>query len=263
MPRFFLNTNNAPGITGDGHALAFAAGAALQDMEFVQFYPTALGRHGSRILLYEHLLVQPGVFLRNDKGEDILEKAGGISARQITRDQLAQLIMMQILSDPENGGGIFMDLSGLDLSTARELSALLPAAWEKGDRVFKVTPTAHFCMGGIVVDENSQTGCPGLFAAGEVTAGAHGANRLGGNALAEVFAAGAHTGQAAAGFAGGQSQNSVPGSQIRQTEDAIKQMMNEKGMPVKDAVSKLKQNHVAECRYYQRERQSSKGTGHH
>lgn len=91
----FLNTNNAPGITGDGQALAMKAGVSLQDMEFVQFYPTAEGKHGSRILLYERILVQNGTVLKNSRNQDILA-AGGYSAKSITRDRLAQIIMKEI-----------------------------------------------------------------------------------------------------------------------------------------------------------------------
>ncbi len=192
----FLNTNNAPGITGDGQALACEAGAVLQDMEFVQFYPTALGKRGSRILLYERILEQEGVVLRNSIGEDILVK--NHASADISRDQLARLIMREILEDPERRGTIIMDLGGLSKNMADSLSMLLPAQWFKGTRQFQVTPTTHFCMGGVVVDNHGETSCPGLFAAGEVTAGAHGANRLGGNALAEVIAMGALVGKAAA-----------------------------------------------------------------
>jgi len=192
----FLNTNNAPGITGDGQALACEAGAVLQDMEFVQFYPTALGKRGSRILLYERILEQDGVVLRNSIGEDILVK--NHASADISRDQLARLIMREILEDPERRGTIIMDLGGLSKNMADSLSMLLPAQWFKGTRQFQVTPTTHFCMGGVVVDNHGETSCPGLFAAGEVTAGAHGANRLGGNALAEVIAMGALVGKAAA-----------------------------------------------------------------
>lgn len=194
----YLNTNNAPGITGDGQALAADIGLALQDMEFVQYYPTTLGKRGSRILLYERLLAQDGVVLKNSRGEDILKKNGHDMSGDITRDQLAQVIMKEILEDPDQGNFVDMDLSSLSPETAEVLSALLPAQWAKGDRVFQVTPTTHFCMGGVVVDKVGETSCKGLFAAGEVTAGAHGANRLGGNALAEVIAMGSLVGKAAA-----------------------------------------------------------------
>ncbi len=60
-----MNTNNVPGITGDGHALAYVLGIPLKDMEFVQPYPTAVGKRGSRVILYEKMLAQPGVLMRN------------------------------------------------------------------------------------------------------------------------------------------------------------------------------------------------------
>ncbi|MCK5686871.1 FAD-binding protein, partial [bacterium] len=109
----FLNTNNAPGITGDGQALACEAGANLKDMEFVQFYPTALGKHGSRLLLYERLLGQEGVLLKNSMGEDILAKNGYNTSVDITRDQLAQLIMKEIMEDPNSNGTVVMDMEKL------------------------------------------------------------------------------------------------------------------------------------------------------
>jgi len=197
----YQNTNNAPGITGDGLALALKAGVSLQDMEFVQFYPTACGKRGSRLLLYEQILTQDGAKLKNSGGEDILA-VNGYWAASITRDELAQVIMKEILDDPRHKSTVDMDLSGLSEEAARSVSMLLPTSWSKGERVFAVAPTTHFCMGGIVTDADGRTSCPGLFAAGEAVAGAHGANRLGGNALAEVFAMGGVVGKTASGSIG-------------------------------------------------------------
>jgi len=194
----FLNTNNAPGITGDGQALALKAGVSLQDMEFVQFYPTAYGKRGSRILLYEQILAQDGAVLKNSRGHDILA-ANGHSPTSITRDELAQVIMKEILAESEQRGGVYMDLTELSDNAAQSVSMHLPAGWFKGGKVFEVVPTAHFCMGGIVTDADGRTSCPGLFVAGEAAAGSHGANRLAGNALAEIIAMGSITGRNAAG----------------------------------------------------------------
>ena len=80
-----------------------------------------------------------------------------------------------------------MDMAALSEETARQMSPILPSKWWKGQKAFKVTPTAHFCMGGIVTDQCGETPLKGLFAVGEATAGVHGANRLGGNALAEIL----------------------------------------------------------------------------
>ncbi len=188
----FRNTNNVPGITGDGHALCYDIGVPLQDMEFVQFYPTARGKHGSRLLLNEKLLAQPGVALKNRNQEDILKKRGITDFLTVTRDQLAQVMMQEVRE-----GVVVMDLEALSDEKAALLAPILPALWWKGQKIFPVLPTAHFCMGGVITDTTGKTGVRGLFAVGEVTAGAHGANRLGGNALAEIFTMGAVVGEAA------------------------------------------------------------------
>ena len=198
--QIYLNTNNAAGITGDGLALAFDTGVALKDMEFVQFYPTAMGKRGSRLLLYEKLLVQKGVILKNSDGEDILRKNGS-DPTSITRDQLAQLIIKEIKDSPKGKQRIIMDLESLSEQTAKELTKLLPPSWWKGEKTYEVVPTTHFCMGGIETDKWGATSLSGLFAVGEVTAGAHGANRLAGNALAEVFSMGSLVGEKAADLA--------------------------------------------------------------
>ncbi len=195
--QIYLNTNNAAGITGDGLALAYDAGVALKDMEFVQFYPTARGKQGSRLLLYEKMLVQKGVVLKNSDGEDILRKNDKDPAA-ITRDQLAQLIIKEIKEGPEGKKKIIMDLEPLSEQTAKELTQLLPSSWWKGEKSYEVVPTAHFCMGGIETDKWGATSLSGLFAVGEATAGAHGANRLAGNALAEIFSMGSLAGEKAA-----------------------------------------------------------------
>jgi fumarate reductase (CoM/CoB) subunit A len=194
----YLNTNNAPGTTGDGQALACRAHVPLKDMEFVQFYPTCLGKQGTRLLLYEKLLEQDTVVLRNSKGQDILKKNHCPPPGQMTRDHLARVIMKEILEDSEQKGSLDLDLGNLPKETAKTLSMILPSRFSTGKTIFQVVPTTHFCMGGVMVDPHGQTACPGLFAAGEVTAGAHGANRLGGNALAEVIAMGGRVGRAAA-----------------------------------------------------------------
>jgi succinate dehydrogenase/fumarate reductase flavoprotein subunit len=94
-----------------------------------------------------------------------------------------------------------MDLESLSEQTAKELIQLLPPSWWKGEKTFEVVPTTHFCMGGIETDKWGATSLSGLFAVGEVTAGAHGANRLAGNALTEVFSMGSLVGEKAADLA--------------------------------------------------------------
>jgi len=193
--QIFLNTNNVPGITGDGQALCYDLGVPLKDMEFIQFYPTATGKRGNRVLLYERFLALPEVVLRNRDGADILERHGFSDPMGLTRDQLAQLIMKEITDGGTLNNGVFMDLEALPEDRARQMTQLLPSRWWKGQKTYEVTPTAHFCMGGIVTDQSGETSVRGLFAVGEATAGVHGANRLGGNALIEIFTMGSLVGK--------------------------------------------------------------------
>ncbi len=194
----YLHTNNAAGVTGDGQALAFELGVPLRDMEFVQFYPTALGDLGNRILLYEGFVFGAGGVLRNAQGDDIIVKHGLSDTMVMTRDRLSRAIMHEILEGRDVAGGVVMDLSAISEEKLARLQHLLPAVSSPDKRQYIVCPTAHFCMGGIVINRNAETVVPGLFGAGEVCAGVHGANRLGGNALIEVFAMGEIAGKNAA-----------------------------------------------------------------
>jgi len=194
--RLFQFTNNARGITGDGLGLAFDVGVALRDMEFVQFYPTAVGTSGNRMLLYEAIVSRFGAVLRNKLGDDIVEKHHLRDLRAMTRDRMSRAIMQEIAEGRDVDGGVVLDLNPVD--DLSRMAPLLPGGWTKDRREIVVSPTTHFCMGGIVVDEQTETVLPGLFAAGEVCGGVHGANRLGGNALAEVFAFGGVAGRNAA-----------------------------------------------------------------
>ncbi|MGD9077447.1 MAG: FAD-binding protein, partial [Desulfobacteraceae bacterium] len=106
----YLHTNNAPGITGDGQALAYELGLPIKDMEFVQFYPTATGKLGRSILLYEVFVLGAGAKLKNAKGEDIIEKHGLSDPMVLTRDRLARAIMGEIAKGLDVEGGVIMDL---------------------------------------------------------------------------------------------------------------------------------------------------------
>ena len=182
----YQKTNNAVGITGDGHILAFDLGVGLKDMEFVQFYPSSLGKSGGRTILYEAVVVSLGARFKNAQGEDILEKYGMTERIQMTRDRVARAVMEEIIAGRDVDGGVILDLSLVDPKS--RLKSFLPESWTEDQTELIVSPTTHFCMGGIVVNDRLETSVSGLYAAGEICAGVHGANRLGGNALAEVFA---------------------------------------------------------------------------
>jgi len=194
----YLHNNNAAGITGDGHALAFELGVPLKDMEFIQFYPTALGALGSTLFLYEAFVFQAGAILRNALGDDIIAKYGLNDPMAMTRDRLTRAVMQEILEGRGIAGGVIVDLSTVPEGELTALGHLIPGASTPSEGKLIVSPTAHFCMGGIGIDGTAETTVPGLFAAGEVCAGVHGANRLAGNALSEVFAMGGVAGERAA-----------------------------------------------------------------
>jgi len=197
--RVYLRTNNAVGTTGDGYALAYEVGVTLRDMEFVQFYPTAWSADGGKMCFYEGLLPL-GATIRNALGEDILARYGLGDFGMVTRDRLARTIMTEIIEGRGIDGCVLFDLS----TVPEERAPALPAVRRMSqsvmlDRVL-VAPTVHFFMGGIRIAADSGTGVPGLFAAGEVCGGVHGANRLGGNAISETLVFGTIAGEHAAAF---------------------------------------------------------------
>jgi succinate dehydrogenase/fumarate reductase flavoprotein subunit len=226
--RAYLHNNNAAGITGDGHALAFELGVPLKDMEFIQFYPTASGALGTRLFLYEAFIFQAGAVLRNALGDDIIAKYGLNDPMAMTRDRLTRAVMREILEGRGVTGGVIVDLSTVPEEELAALRHLLPAE-STLERDVIVSPTAHFCMGGISIDESAETTVPGLFAAGEVCAGVHGANRLGGNALSEVFAMGGIAGMRAAQRAQESSQPAFPEKMVLAERDRLDSFLSSGG----------------------------------
>ena len=236
----YLNTNNAPGITGDGQALSYALGVPLKDMEFVQFYPTALGRRGSRLFLNEKLLAQAGVILENARGEDIFKRAGHPSPMAVNRDKLARLVFREIREAGADCKHAIMNLNGLSSESAAELSQLLPSSYRQGKRRYHVVPTTHYCMGGIVTDDYCRTSIKGLFAVGEAATGCHGANRLGGNSLAEVFAMGSLAGETATIEASRIVNSDSVRRKAVDEKHRLENMFSEKGDPPKQLIYALK-----------------------
>jgi succinate dehydrogenase/fumarate reductase flavoprotein subunit len=217
----YPRTSNAPGITGDGLALAFDLGVPLLDLEFVQFYPTGTGKHGNRMLFYEQLVFHAGARLKNAKGEDIITKHKLDDPMAITRDRLAQAMAFEIFTGLDVDGGVVLDLSPVTDDDLKRLSGLIPLKWTTGKKAITVAPTTHFCMGGVMMNGQAETTQPGLFAAGEVCAGVHGANRLAGNALAEVFAMGGIAGRNAAKRAREIDMPKIPPSLLKEESDRL------------------------------------------
>ncbi len=201
----YLRHDNPRRMLGDGWILAIEAGALLQDMEFVQFYPVCLAEPGYAPLVIPPMLADNGRLV-NESGEDILKKYG-IDERPAAakaRDSLSQALFQEIY---RNSQGIFLDIR--DVTDEQWHSdpfsaSLRPIFGDRhggGSRPLCVAPAAHHTMGGIRIDGRGATSVPGLFAAGEVTGGLHGANRMGGNALSETVVFGARAGNSAADWA--------------------------------------------------------------
>lgn len=234
-------TSNSWEYTGDGHSLAYHAGAELIDMEFVQFHPTGMVWPPSvkGILVTEGVRGEGGI-LTNSEGDrfmfnDIPELYANTTAESpeegwlytqgdrearrppelLTRDHVARCIVREVQEGRGSPhGGVFLDIAWIKekLPNAEEhIRRKLPSMYHQFKELadiditqepMEVGPTTHYIMGGIRVDADSQMTCvPGLFAAGECAAGLHGANRLGGNSLSDLLVFGKRAGEYAAQFA--------------------------------------------------------------
>ncbi|HXW89406.1 MAG TPA: fumarate reductase/succinate dehydrogenase flavoprotein subunit [Terriglobales bacterium] len=239
--RAYQITSNSWEYTGDGHSLAYHVGAALMDMEFVQFHPTGMIWPPSvrGILVTEGVRGEGGV-LRNRNRERFMFKdipslyasqtatseeegwrytQGDKDAKRppelLTRDHVARCIRQEVREGRGSPhGGVFLDIAWIreKLPNATEhIKKKLPSMYHQFKQLadiditqeaMEVGPTTHYVMGGVRVDADSQmSDVPGLFAAGECAAGLHGANRLGGNSLSDLLVFGQRAGEYAATYA--------------------------------------------------------------
>ncbi|MCX8181857.1 MAG: FAD-dependent oxidoreductase [Candidatus Methanomethyliaceae archaeon] len=189
------------GSSGYGVSLGFRAGAELVDMEFVQFYPTMVAEEGLPKLFVDYApLLKYGADIIDGDGRSIFKKHGIVEPHKLTRDQFS-IIMAKEMS---SGGAVFLDCTSIkdeDLASNLTLSSAIGDLESKNvpvrSRRVKVAPYAHFFMGGLRTDANGATNIQGLFAAGEAMGGVHGANRIGGNALAACLVFGFRAGMLA------------------------------------------------------------------
>ncbi len=186
----WARTTNPPGATGKGLALAYAAGAALADLELVQFHPTALAGTSEDGFLITEAMRGEGALLLDAGGERFVNELA-------PRDVVALAVQARL---SETGGGpVSLDLRGVDMAGFPNVAAALRRAGldPAGDLV-PVAPAAHYVMGGIATDLDGRSSLPGLLAVGECACtGLHGANRLASNSLSECFVFGARAARAA------------------------------------------------------------------
>ncbi|MDQ2898780.1 MAG: fumarate reductase/succinate dehydrogenase flavoprotein subunit [Acidobacteriota bacterium] len=252
--RAYKITSNSWEYTGDGHALAYEAGAALMDMEFVQFHPTGMVWPPSvrGILVTEGVRGEGGT-LRNKEGrrfmfDDIPANyksstadneeegwrytQGDKNARRppelLTRDHVARCIVREVREGRGSPhGGVFLDIAWIKEKiprAAEHIKKKLPSMYHQFKQLadiditqvpMEVGPTTHYMMGGVCVDSDTQmSDVPGLFAAGECAAGLHGANRLGGNSLSDLLVFGKRAGEYAAQFAKDHGAGHVNSEQV-------------------------------------------------
>ena len=198
--RLYRETTNPEIATADGHAFSFRAGAALRDMEFVQFHPTVLYIAGSSRHLISEAVRGEGAFLRNSTGyrfmsdyDDAMELA--------PRDVVSRAITEQM--ENTRHPCVYLDLTHLDEELIGDrFPHIAKVCAEFGLDIARdlipVRPGAHYMVGGLAVDSHGKTTLPGLWAAGEATSsGLHGANRLGSNSLLEGLFLGSRSGAGA------------------------------------------------------------------
>ena len=253
----FKITSNSWEGTGDGHALALKAGAALIDMEFLQFHPTGMVWPPSvRGLLVTESVRGDGGVLRNNKGERFMfnyipdvfkDKYADNEAEAdrwytdqannrrppelLPRDEVARAINSEVKAGRgSEHGGVFLDVS--TRLSPEEIKRRLPSMWHQfyelagvdiTKEAMEVGPTCHYVMGGVHVDPDTTAayGVPGLYAAGEVAGGMHGSNRLGGNSLSDLLVFGRRAGIGASDYVKKSGANPVSEQSIKAAAEKI------------------------------------------
>jgi succinate dehydrogenase/fumarate reductase flavoprotein subunit len=201
----YARTDNAPGATGDGYALAIEGGLEVVDMEFVQFYPLVYAGSGHASIVIPPAYADLGDII-NCHGEDIKEKYQLFQKpiASVSRDRLSQAVFREVSLGNGVDGALLLDLRKADwhqLPYSDHFKALFRKKIPFESQPIKITPACHHTMGGVQVNSECQTKLKGLFAAGEVVGGIHGANRMGGNALSEGLVFGQIAGKQASHYA--------------------------------------------------------------
>jgi len=215
--------------SADGIALAYRAGLPLRDMEMVQFHPTGLLIPGSLMTgaLLEEGLRGAGGQLRNGLGERFMARYDAARLERSTRDLVSRASFLEVVEGRGTpNGGVWIDVSHLGVDVVeRNFRGMVKRCRDFGRDLARgpveVGPTAHFMMGGVVIDTACRTAIEGLFAAGEDTGGVHGANRLGGNGVAESTVFGGIAGDMIAAFVERRPRPRVDTGALKPTLEAL------------------------------------------
>jgi succinate dehydrogenase flavoprotein subunit len=255
-PRMY--TFSAPSLekTGDGYAMAYRAGGDLIDMEMMQFHPTGLLAGASRLsgMVLEEGLRGAGAHLRNAQGERFMVRYDPERMERATRDVVSRASYCEIMAGRGTpAGGVLLDASHLGADFVLEhfpgmARRCAEVGYDLAHGPVEVTPTAHFHMGGVRIDPHCRTAMAGLLVAGEDAGGVHGANRLGGNGVAESCVFGMRAGLTAADLCA-----SLPDAapDVREAEDAqrtatgpLERARDENPFAIREALERVMWEHV-------------------
>jgi succinate dehydrogenase / fumarate reductase flavoprotein subunit/fumarate reductase flavoprotein subunit len=208
--------------TGDGVAMCWRAGLPVRDMEMMQFHPTGLLAGAARMTgaVLEEGLRGAGAYLLNALGERYMERYDPVKMERATRDVVARAGYTEIMSGRGTpDGGVLIDISHLgQAEVERRFAGMVARTRQIGQDLatgpVEVSPTAHFHMGGVIIDRDCRTEVEGLLVAGEDAGGVHGANRLGGNGVAESTVFGARAGDTAAAIVRERALREPDGGQV-------------------------------------------------
>ncbi len=245
--QLFPVTSNTSQKNGDGFAIAFKAGADLVDMEQIQFHPTGMVTPKSKkgILVTEAVRAEGGKLINKD-GERFMSKYAPEKMELATRDVVARSIYREIIEGrgTENGG-VYLDISHLDDDYIDEKLETMVLQFENVGVDIKhgpieVAPTAHHFMGGLKINTDGSTTLKNLFGAGEVCGGVHGANRLGGNALADTQVFGKISGVSAS-EAAKNTELKTNDEQVKMEASRIEGLIKEGSVKPKEFKNRIKQ----------------------
>jgi succinate dehydrogenase/fumarate reductase flavoprotein subunit len=252
----------------DGVAMAYRIGARLMDMEMVQFHPTGLVVPGSRLngALLEEGLRGAGAHLFNGNGERYMERYDPEKKERSTRDRVSRASYMEVVAGRgTKDGGVWIDVSHLGAEFVEKnftgmRDRCLRIGYDLAREKVEVCPTAHFNMGGIRINRDGLTNLEGLFAAGEDSSGVHGANRLGGNGVAESTVYGARVGDCVAGWVKTAKHGELQSGQIKDAQQSANEFIARKSgespWPLRDELGKTMWERVGIVRHGEKLKQA-------
>ncbi len=242
--------------TGDGVAMCYRAGLELRDMEMLQFHPTGIlaGESSLTGAVLEEGLRGAGAYLYNAEGERYMARYDPVKMERSTRDVVARASYQEIMAGRgTSAGGVFIDISHIGAENVERMfpGMVARSRYIGGDlarRPMEISPTSHYHMGGVIADVDCETAIEGLLVAGEDAGGLHGANRLGGNGVAESIIYGGRAGRTAAGLAHSRTHRAPSEEQVEGSKDrAFAPLRRERGEDPMSLTDELKQTMWEGC----------------